>query len=63
MLTLRVYAHAMGEEEADLSFVDFNAAGVRNLPATRALDEEGVARVAFRHRGLNHTTETKTPPH
>jgi hypothetical protein len=42
-LTLRVYAHAMREEEIDLSFAEFDGPG---RPYTAPLDEDEIAEAA-----------------
>ena len=42
-LTLRVYAHAMLEEEVDLSFADFGSPG---RPYTAPIDEDEIAEAA-----------------
>ena len=60
MLTLRTYAHAIREEEADLAFVDFSA-GSGGSPASH-VDEKEVASVAFRRRRLKSRGDRKTPP-
>ena len=48
MLTLRIYAHAMREEETDLAFADFTARPGRTVENPPAPDAKGAAGVASR---------------
>jgi len=49
MLTLRTYAHAMREEEADLGFADFTTGPRRTVPGMPTPEQKDAATVAFRH--------------
>ena len=43
MLTLKTYAHAMREEEAELAFADFSVADGTGRPIYTAPDKTGLA--------------------
>ena len=67
MLTLRTYAHAIREEEMDLSFADFTVEEAHGRPYTAPLvdeapDNESAADLTDRRRYGNLEHETGLEP-